>query len=500
MPTVMKPNLPKGSLPEESRCFINGQFVQPSGPEWETINPATEEVICKIKEASTADVDKAVQAAHAAFPAWSTTDGRIRSKMMMTLADLIEEHTEQLAELESRDNGKPLSVASTVDLPLTVETIRYYAGWADKIVGEQVPIKSLDTSVKYLTICKREPIGVVAQVIPWNFPLLMLAWKIGPALATGCTVVLKTSEKTPLSALMLAHLVYKAEFPSGVLNIITGRGPSVGEHLVRHPLVDKIAFTGSTAVGKSIASYAAQDGLKRTTMELGGKSPLIVLQDADVKKAAEIAHGGLFFNMGQCCVASSRVFVHESIFDAFVAQLVPIAQKAVMAPPADCKCTQGPQVDKIQFDKILQFIETGKSEGATCLTGGKRFGNKGYYIEPTVFTNVTDKMKIAKEEIFGPVIVVMKFSTLPEVLERANATPYGLGAGIITKDYPKALKLAQEIKAGTVYINCFAVFDPAAPFGGFKQSGVGRELGARGLDAYLEWKTMIMDVTVPEGC
>ncbi|KAF8822145.1 aldehyde dehydrogenase [Cardiosporidium cionae] len=486
-----------GSLPFETRLFIDGEFVEAtSNSIWENVNPATEEVLTKNVEASHEDVDKAVEAARRAFETWQSIGGKSRRDLLNKLADLIYEHREQLALAESLDNGKPVSVALAADLTLVVDCFRYYAGWADKIQGKTVPIQSLGKGdQQYLCFTKHEPVGVVGQIIPWNFPLLMLAWKIGPAIAVGCTVVMKTSEKTPLSAQMLAHLIKEAGFPRGVINILTGFGPSVGEYMVRHPGIDKVAFTGSSISGKKVMIAAAESGMKRVSLELGGKSPLVVFDDADLDAAVEVAHLGLFFNQGQCCIASSRVFVQETVYDKFLAKAAARAKNVNLTSPQSATCTQGPQVDKIQYEKILNYIKKGKQDGATCITGGKASSGKGYYIEPTVFGDVEDSMTICKEEIFGPVMSVLKFKTIDEVVARANATTFGLGAGVCTRDLGKAMTMMHKLKAGTVYINCWDVFDAAAAFGGFKQSGLGRELGEYGLEPYIEVKTAISNLS-----
>eukprot|EP00921_Rhytidocystis_pertsovi_P016112 GHVQ01025444.1.p1 GENE.GHVQ01025444.1~~GHVQ01025444.1.p1 ORF type:complete len:514 (+),score=82.89 GHVQ01025444.1:182-1723(+) len=468
---------PIGKIPVETKCFIDGEFVEAtSGRYIESIDPATEVVIGKIQEASDADVDKAVNAASKAFTEWQLVDGQTRRNLLSRLADLVEHHKVQLAEMEAKDGGKPLSVCMAADLKLCVDVFRYYAGWADKIQGKTIPIQGLaqNGNNQFLCFTRHEAIGVVGQIIPWNFPLLMLTWKLAPALAVGCTVVLKTSEKTPLSATLMCQLIREAGFPKGVVNVLAGDGMRTGAAIVKHPGISKVAFTGSTAVGKMIAKEAAEHGMKRVSLELGGKSPLIVFEDADMDKAVEVAHLGLFFNMGQCCIASSRIYVQESVYDEFVKKCVERAKKTTMCSTSDLACTQGPQVDKIQFDRILKYVEAGKKEGAKCLTGGKKKEGTGYWIEPTVFADVTDKMSIAQEEIFGPVMCVLKFKTVDEVIERANATEYGLGAGVCTRDMGKAMTVSNNLRAGTVYVNCYDVFDAGAPFGGFKHSGVGR--------------------------
>ncbi|KAF8822902.1 aldehyde dehydrogenase [Cardiosporidium cionae] len=477
-----------GSLPFETRLFIDGEFVEAtSNSVWENINPATEEVLTRNVEASHEDVDKAIEAARRAFETWQSAGGKTRRDLLNRFANLIEKHREQLALAESLDNGKPMSVALAADLALVVDCFRYYAGWADKIQGKTVPIQLAGQGdQEYLCLTKHEPVGVVGQIIPWNFPLLMLAWKLAPAIAVGCTIVMKTSEKTPLTAQMVAHLIKEAGFPPGVVNILTGFGPTVGDYIVRHPGIDKVAFTGSSISGKKVMIAAAESGMKRISLELGGKSPLIVFDDADLDAAVEIAQFGLFFNQGQCCIASSRIFVQENIYDKFLSKAAARARNVTLTSPQSDSCTQGPQVDKIQYEKILKYIEQGKREGATCVTGGQALNGKGYYIEPTVFGDVNDDMVISKEEIFGPVMTVLKFKTVDEAIARANATSFGLGAGVCTKDLGKAMTVMHKLKAGTVYINCWDIFDCAAPFGGYKQSGQGRELGEYGLQPYIE--------------
>jgi aldehyde dehydrogenase (NAD+) len=471
----------------QTQCFIGGQWVPAqSGKTFDTINPATEEPIAQVAEGDAADVDLAVEAARNALEngEWSRIDARDRGALMHRLADLMEEELDELAALESLDNGKPISDAKAADLPLAIDCLRYYAGYADKLHGQTIPIRG-----NYFTYTRREPVGVVGQIIPWNFPILMAAWKWGPALAAGCTIVMKPAEQTPLTCLRMARLAQKAGIPDGVINIIPGYGPTAGASIVKHPGVDKIAFTGEHLTAQIIMSDASQT-LKRLTFELGGKSPNIVFADADLEAAAAGSHFALYFNQGQCCCAGSRLFVEESIHDEFVERLIAMNETRKLGDPLDPATQQGPQVDQAQFDKILKYIDLGNKEGAQCVSGGARWGEQGYYIEPTLFTGVTDEMKIATDEIFGPVLSVLKFKDTDEVIDRANNTPFGLAAAVWTRDIGKAHHLAAKIKAGTVWINCYDVFDAAAPFGGFKMSGMGRELGERGLDAYLESKTV----------
>src|SRR6266850_109510 len=437
-----------------TKLLINGKWVDSaSGRTFPTINPSTGEVITEVAEADAADVDKAVAAARAAFDKgpWRKMSASQRGNLMNKLADLIEKHADELAQLEALDNGKPYHVARAADLPLTIACYRYYAGWADKNQGRTIPV-----SGNYFTYTKHEPVGVVGQIIPWNFPLLM----------------------------------QEAGFPEGVVNLLPGYGPTAGAAIARHMDVDKVAFTGSTEVGHLIMRAAADTNLKRVTLELGGKSPNIVFADADMDEAIEGAHFALFFNQGQCCCAGSRLYVEEKCYDEFVEKSVTRAKKRTVGNPFDKNTEQGPQVDQDQFNKVMSYIDAGKKEKAKLVTGGNRVGDKGYFIEPTVFADVQDNMKIAQEEIFGPVMTILKFKDLDEVVERANKTMYGLAAAVWTKDITKAHAIADRVRAGTVWVNCYDVFDAGAPFGGYKQSGIGRELGEYGLANYTEVKTV----------
>lgn len=476
-----------------NKLFINNQWQDAvSGKTFPTINPATGEVICQIAEADAADVDKAVKAARNAFSLgspWRRMDASHRGLLLNRLADAIERDAAYLAELETIDNGKPYAVAYTADLPTVVKCLRYYAGWADKWEGKTIPIDG-----DYFCYTRHEPIGVCAQIIPWNFPLLMLAWKLGPALATGNTVVMKVAEQTPLTALYAASLIKEVGFPEGVVNILAGMGPSAGAALAGHMDVDKVAFTGSTEVGHLIQKASGTSNLKKVTLELGGKSPNIILSDADMEHAVEQSHFALFFNQGQCCCAGSRTYVQADIYDEFVERSAERARRRVVGNPFDLKTEQGPQVDQEQFDKILGYISSGKREGAKLMCGGGVAADRGYFIQPTVFGDVQDNMTIAREEIFGPVMQILKFKTLEEVVTRANDTKYGLAAAVFTKDIDKASYVSNGLRAGTVWVNCYDVFAAQAPFGGYKASGNGRELGEYGLNNYTEVKTVITKV------
>jgi aldehyde dehydrogenase (NAD+) len=473
-----------------TQLLIDNEWVDSSsGRRFETINPATGETICDVAEAGTADVDKAVRAARFAFERgeWSQISAIRRGEMLYKLADLIERNIVELARLETLDNGKPLNESLNIDLPLTIACYRYFAGWADKIQGKTIPI-----SGPFFCYTRHEPIGVVGQIIPWNFPLLMQAWKLAPALATGNTVVLKPSTQTSLTALRVGELIVEAGFPPGVVNILPGYGSIVGTAIARHMDIDKVAFTGSTEVGHQILEASAQSNLKRVTLELGGKSPNIVFADADMDEAIEGVHFALFFNQGQCCCAGSRLFVEEKCYDEFVAKSIERAKRRAVGDPFDLKTEQGPQVSQDQLNKVMHYIELGMREGAHLLYGGDRIGDRGYFIQPTVFANVRDDMKIAQEEIFGPVMSIIKFKDLDEVIQRANSTMYGLAAAVWTQDINKAHAIANHVRAGTIWVNCYDVIDAAAPFGGFKQSGMGRELGEYGLEQYTEIKTVTM--------
>jgi phenylacetaldehyde dehydrogenase len=481
------------ALAREPRLFIGGEWVESSGGATiPIVDPSTGREVGRFVDATDADVDRAVAAARTAFDdgRWTGLPPIVRERMINKLADLIERHAAEFAELEAIDNGKPASIAGAVDVPGTIGMLRYMAGWATKLGGETIdPMAAPPGS--FHAYVRREPIGVAAQIVPWNFPLLMAALKIAPALAAGCTMVLKPAEQTSLTALRLADLVNEAGLPAGVLNVITGMGESVGDRLVRHPDVDKVAFTGSTEVGKLI-NKAATDSLKRVTLELGGKSPVIVLPDVDIDRAAGGAAGAIFFNSGQICVAGSRLFAHRSIFDKLVEAVAGHALHWAPGPSLDPGTRMGPLVSTEQRDRVMSYIEAGKKAGASVLTGGDAPGSDGYYVNPTVLVDVDPEMSVVREEIFGPVLVAQRYDDLDEVAKAANDTLYGLGASIWTKDLSNMHKLAAKIKSGTVWGNCHSMLDPALPFGGYKQSGFGREQARQGVEAYTELKTVII--------
>ncbi|PYX98587.1 MAG: betaine-aldehyde dehydrogenase [Acidobacteria bacterium] len=473
------------------KLLIDGRWVAASsGKTFDSIDPATGEVLARVAEGDKADIDAAVKAARRAFEngPWTKMSASERGRIIWKIADLLEEHTEEFAELETLDNGKPISVSRVADVPLAVDLFRYMAGWSTKIEGNTIPIAG-----PFFAYTRREPIGVVGQIIPWNFPLLMAAWKLGPALATGCTVVLKPAEQTPLSAVRLGELAMEAGLPPGVLNIVTGFGETAGAALAAHPDVDKIAFTGSTEVGKLIV-HAAAGNLKKVTLELGGKSPNIVFDDADVNKATAGAANAIFFNHGQCCCAGSRLFVEDKIFDKVVEGVSESAKKIRVGPGMNTDTQMGPLVSEEQFRRVCGYMEAGLNEGAKAVVGGKKVGNRGYFVEPTVLVNTNPKMKVVQEEIFGPVVTAMPFKSVDEIAAEANNTSYGLAAGIWTKDIGKAHALANKLKAGTVWINCYNVFDAAMPFGGYKQSGWGREMGKEALELYTETKAVCVKI------
>lgn len=479
------------------KMLIDGKWVEAaSGKTFTTYDPATEQPLAEVAAGDKEDVDRAVRAARRAFEGgpWRRMTASERGRALWKLADLIERHTEEFAQLETLDNGKPISVARVADVPLVVDHFRYYAGWATKVEGETIPV-SVPGMLNYTL---REPVGVVGQIIPWNFPLLMAAWKLGAALACGNTVVLKPAEQTPLSALRLGELLDEAGIPPGVVNIVTGFGETAGAAIAAHPDVDKVAFTGSTEVGHEIMRAAAGN-LKRVSLELGGKSPNIVFADADLDQAAAGAASAIYFNHGQCCCAGSRLFIEQSAYDRVMPQLVEFSQKITVGPGMDPKTEMGPLVSSEQFERVNSFLGAGSREGATIATGGGRPKQleRGYFVAPTVFTDVRADMKIVREEIFGPVVCAIPFKNVDEVAAAANDTTYGLAAAVWTRDIQKAHRLAHTIKAGTVWINCYNAFDAASPFGGYKQSGFGREMGKAALELYTQIKSVWVNIGTP---
>jgi phenylacetaldehyde dehydrogenase len=477
------------------KMLINGKWVEAaSGKTFPSYNPATGEVLARVAEGDREDINRAVAAARAAFDSgpWSKMTPSKRGRLIWKLADLIEQHTEEFAQIESLDNGKPLTIARIADVPLSVDMFRYMAGWATKLEGNTIPISAY--GAKYLAYTLREPIGVVGQIIPWNFPLLMASWKLGPALAAGCTVVLKPAEQTPLSALRLGELIQEAGIPDGVVNIVSGYGETAGAALAAHPNVDKIAFTGSTEVGKLIV-HAAAGNLKKVSLELGGKSPDIVFQDADLPAAVPGVSSAIFFNHGQCCCAGSRLYVEEKAFDKVVEGVSAEASKMRIGSGLDPATDMGPLVSEEQLNRVCGYLEAGYKEGAKAVVGGSRHGDKGYFVKPTVLVNTNEKMKVVQEEIFGPVVTAIPFRDVDDLVAKANDTAYGLAAGVWTRDINKAHQIASKLRAGSVWINCYNVFDAALPFGGYKQSGWGREMGHEVLELYTEVKSVCLPIS-----
>lgn len=486
----------KAFINRKQKLYIDGKWVDSStGAAFDTIDPATEQVICSVAEATAADVDLAAQAAHKAFHSgpWSQMIPAVREALLLRWADLVEAHGDELAELESLDNGKLVMYAKMIDIPATVQLIRYYAGYVTKIEGSTVTPSIGIPGLEFHAYTLRQPVGVVGQIIPWNFPLVMAALKLAPALACGCTSILKPAEQTPLSAIRLVELAEEAGFPPGVINLIQGRGEVSGQALIEHPLVRKIAFTGSTPVGKHIGKVA-MESLKRVSLELGGKSPVIITRDANLNEAIPGAANAIFFNQGQVCVAGTRLFVEDAVYDEVVAGLVEIANGMQLGGGRSANVQMGPLVSKEQHERVLGYISKGVSEGGEVLSGGSRHGNKGYFVRPTIFSNCGPGSTLYKEEIFGPVLVVNKFNSEDDIVAMANDTIYGLAASVWTQDLSTAHRLAKRIEAGTVWVNCHHLIDPSLPFGGFKQSGLGREQSSDGIDLYTERKAVLMKI------
>lgn len=470
-----------------TRLLIGGEWVEGSD-RFPTLNPATEETIAEIEEAGVVEVDAAVASSREAFesPKWRQMNPHRRARLLWRLADLVEQNSEFIAQTETQDNGKPLFESGKVDIPFVVSNLRYYAGWADKLSGDVIPVAG-----GFLNYTLREPLGVIAAITPWNFPLNIASWKLAPALACGNAVILKPAEQTPLTALLLGELALEAGFPPGILNVLPGRGPVTGQALVEHPGVDKVCFTGSTDTGR-IVMRAASAGPKKLSLELGGKSPNVVFADADLDAAVRGATTGIFYGKGEVCAAGSRLLVERSIHDEFVGKLVERTESMTVGDPTDPKTRVGALVSSEQRDKVLGYIEVGREDGANLVAGGNpaSVDGRGYFVEPTVFDSVDSSMRIAQEEIFGPVLATMAFEDVDEAIEIANGTIYGLAAGVWTRDIGKAHRFARDVQAGTVWVNTYNMYDPGSPFGGFKQSGFGRDLGEAALQEYTQTKSV----------
>ncbi|KAL0948759.1 hypothetical protein HGRIS_008890 [Hohenbuehelia grisea] len=484
----------KGSASIDTRLFIDGKFVDPvEGGSIEVVNPTNGKIITSVAAGTSKDVDIAVQAARKAYKtSWGLrVPGKARGQILNKIADLIEKHGDELAALECLNTGKIYTFTHFRDIPIAVETFRYYAGWADKIHGQ-----TIETDENKLAYTRHEPYGVVAQIVPWNFPLVCLAAKVAPALATGNVIVFKPSEVTPLTALKFASFLNEAGVPPGVVNVINGYGHTVGQAFSSHPQIEKLAFTGSTLTGRKILEASARTNLKDVTLELGGKSPNIIFDDCDLEQAVKWSTMGIFFNMGQVCIAGSRIFVQEGVYERFVGAFQAAAKGFGQAAgdPFAPQSQHGPQVSKSHFERIMSYIDSGKQEGATVLAGGQQHGDTGYYIEPTLFTDVTPEMKIAREEIFGPVAVIIKFKDEAEVIEMANDTSYGLACGVFTENTSRALRVIHALEAGSAFVNCYSTIEVSVPFGGHKQSGIGKESGEAALATYTQVKAVHVNI------